>query len=76
MLGGPPMLRRNDPGSQRLSPPGVRVSMDAIMLDPEAGEGLSGVASISLPGSGDVVSRGDAEGMESHRVGTVQGDKT
>ena len=31
------MLRRNDPGSQRLSPPGVRVSMDVIMLDPKAG---------------------------------------
>ena len=51
------MLRRNDPGSQRLSPPGVRVSMVEIMLDPEAGEGLSGVASISLPGSGDVDER-------------------
>ena len=76
VLGGPPMLRRNEPGSQRSSPPGVRVSMDVIMLDPEAREGLSDVESISLPRRGDVVSRGDAEGMEAHRVGTMQGDKT
>ena len=76
MLDGPPMLKGNDPGSQRLSPLGVRVSMHVIVLDPAAGVELSGVASISLPRSGDEVSRGDAEGMESPWVGTTQGDKT
>lgn len=44
---GCPTLRRSGPDSQRLSAPGVRVSMDVTVLDPGAGEGLSDVESVA-----------------------------